>query len=193
MKEKAKKEKRYLCDKISKFLKLHARLIRWILIILIILSCSITYKVISTKYAYQLDAYSEDDYQYLSKVAESFWDEDNKTLSLTKKPKDVHLSFDQSLNSGLKITLNKDSDYFFASWPTVYIEISNDFNKYTIRPLTKEGFLLRTKTTMIISSIFLGLWFVIILYLIIGLIGFAIYVVSLIHKKIVKRKKPKNS
>lgn len=193
MKEKAKKEKRYLCDKISKFLKLHSRLIRWSIFILCILSCIITYKVISTKYAYQLEAYSEEDYKYLSEVAESFWDEDNKTLSLAKKPKDVNLSFDQSYNSGLNITLTKDSDYFFARWPTVYVEISKDFDKYTIRTLTKEGFLLSTKMTMIIISILLGLGFVIVLYLIIGLIGFVTYIISLIHKKIVKRKKPKNS
>ena len=193
MKEKAKKEKRYLCDRLSKFLKLHSRLIRWTIIILCILSCIIAYKVITTKYAYQLDLYSEDDYQYLSEVAESFWDEDNKTLSLVKKPKDVNVSFDESYNSELKIILTKDSDYFFASWPTVYVEISKDFDKYTIRPLTKEGFLLRTKITMIIISIFLGLGFVIVLYLIIGLIGFMTYIISLIHKKIIKRKKPNYS
>ena len=193
MKEMAKKEKRYFCDWIDEFLERNGALIKWIIIILCIVSCIVAYKVISTKYAYQLESYSEDDYGYLSEVAESFWDEENKSLSLTVIPEDVNIGFDKSYNQGLEIILTKDSDYFFAKWPTVYVEISKDFDNYTITPLSRENFLRNTKTTMFITSILIGTISIVGLYVIILLIIITIFIVSSIHKKIAKKKKPKNS
>ena len=194
MKEQGKKEKRYFCDWISMFLEVWSVFIRFAVIILLIVSCFISAIVIDAKYGYQLEVYSEEDHKYLSEIAESFWDKDNKSLSLAKIPEDVNVTFNESINNGLNITLTKDIGYFFAKWPTVYIEISEDFNNYTITPLSKEGFLRNTKFTMIVTSILLGLVFIIILYVTIVLIGSVIYLISLIHKKLINKKKsPKNS
>lgn len=188
MKKMAKKQKRYFCDSLNMFFEMHGGFVKWIVFILCIISCITTYKVISTKYAYQLEAYSEEDLIYLSEVANNIWDKENKTLSLYKIPKDVNASFNETYNGKLSITLTRDKEYLFAKWPTVYIEVSEDFKSLTQTPLSKENFVKATKLSMLILSVGIGFFLVCVMFLLIFIILFVMFIVSIINKNIAKKK-----
>ena len=125
------KEKRYFCDfweKKSNTMQIIATL--FIILVGIIVTL-ISYNVLVNKYEYEFDSYSEEDYEYLEKIAKNVVkDGESINLSASAIPEDVAY-YEITANNNeiiLKLGLENNKDKVFAPSAYITIKISNKFD-----------------------------------------------------------------
>ena len=122
------KEKRYFCDfweKKSNTMQIIATL--FIILVGIIVTL-INYNVLVNKYEYEFDSYSEEDYEYLEKIAKNVVkDGESINLSASAIPEDVAY-YEITANKNeiiLKLGLENNKDKVYAPSAYITIKISN--------------------------------------------------------------------
>ena len=125
------KEKRYFCDfweKKSNTMQIIATL--FIILVGIIVTL-ISYNVLVNKYEYEFDSYSEEDYEYLEKIAKNVVkDGESINLSASAIPEGVaYYEITANYNKiMLKLGLENNKDKVYAPSAYITIKISNKFD-----------------------------------------------------------------
>lgn len=187
------KEKRYFCDfwfGTALPFKHFTALIILSMIGLTIICSIISYGIISLKYAYELDSYSESTYQYLNEIADNVISE-GQGVDLTAIPSDV-VKYEIVREDGIitfKYSLDNNKGMQFATSAHMTVELSENFDIVSKHPsdMSEEQYVRDIKVTMALMAFVLGL-------LITVLISFAAVIGSTIAAGIssIKKNKARN-
>ena len=177
------KKKRYFCD-----LEEQKSIIVILFITLVgIIVAFISYNVLTNKFESESDSYSEEDYEYLEKIAKNVVkDGESINLSASAIPEDVAY-YEITANKNeiiLKLGLENNKDKVYAPSAYITIKISNKFDIISTKTnfSSKQEYVWYIKRDIVLMSIACGLsaFFIVIF---IAIIGSTISDKSKSHKK----------
>ena len=179
------KEKRYFCDfweKKSNTMQIIATL--FIILVGIIVTL-ISYNVLVNKYEYEFDSYSEEDYEYLEKIAKNVV-KDGKSINLSAIPEDVAYYKITANNNEiiLKLSLENNKDKVFAPSADITIKLSKKFDIISTKTnfSSKQEYVWYIKRDIVLISIACG-YSAFSIVICIAIIGSTISDKSKSHKK----------
>ena len=179
------KEKRYFCD-----LEEQKSIIVILFIILVgIIVAFISYNVLTNKFEYESDSYSEEDYEYLEKIAKNVV-KDGGSINLSAIPEDVAYYKITANNNEiiLKLSLENNKDKVFAPSADITIKLSNKFDIISTKTnfSSKQEYVWHIKRDIVLISIASGIiafFIVIFIAIIFEVLGSTISNKSKSHKK----------
>ena len=185
------KKKRYFCDLGEQKSNIMPIIVILFSIFLGIIVAFISYNVLTNKFEYEFDSYSEEDYEYLEKIAKNVVkDGEGINLSISAIPEDV-VEYDIVCDNNeiiLKLGLENNKDKVFAPSAYITIKISNKFDIISTKTnfSSKQEYVWYIKRDIVLISIACG-YSAFSIVICIAIIGSTISDKSKSHKKETKK------
>lgn len=183
------KKKRYFCDLGEQKSNIMPIIVILFSIFLGIIVAFISYNVLTNKFGYEFDSYSEEDYEYLEKIAKNVV-KDGESINLSAIPEDVaYYKITANKNEIiLKLSLENNKDKVFAPSADITIKLSNKFDIISTKTnsSSKQEYVWYIKRDIVLMSIACG-YSAFSIVICIAIIGSTISDKSKSHKKETKK------
>ncbi len=183
------KEKRYFCDLEEQKSNIMPIIVILFIILVGIIVAFISYNVLTNKFEYESDSYSEEDYEYLKKIAKNVV-KDGESINLSAIPEDVAYYKITANNNEiiLKLSLENNKDKVIAPSADITIKLSNKFDIISTKTnfSSKQEYVWYIKRDIVLISIASGIiafFIVIFIAIIFEVLGSTISNKSKSHKK----------